>query len=88
MIPPADAPLSDHDLHRWRFTELAAALVREGVPAETVLSDARQGCLLAARLAWRDGDAGSGGSAGRGATGAGAATVDRPGTHRRDEGET
>ena len=43
MIPHPGQSLTDEQRLRWRFTELAAQLVRAGVPADVVLADARQG---------------------------------------------
>lgn len=50
MIPHPDQSLTEQERLRCRFTELAAQLVQAGIPAETVLADARQGVEYAQRL--------------------------------------
>jgi hypothetical protein len=47
VIPVAGGDFDDVTVARWRLTRLAAALVRDGVPAHVVMADARQGCDLA-----------------------------------------
>ncbi|WP_228002162.1 hypothetical protein [Nocardia australiensis] len=48
MIPEPETDLTPQQSTRWRLTKLAAALVRDGVPVDMVMMDARQGCDLAA----------------------------------------
>ena len=47
MIPEPETDLTPQQSARWNLTKMAAALVRDGVPVETVMLDARQGCDLA-----------------------------------------
>jgi hypothetical protein len=47
MIPAQDVPLDAQSLARWQLTKLAAALVRDGVSVDLVMSDCREGCELA-----------------------------------------
>ncbi|MFB8031327.1 hypothetical protein [Streptomyces sp. NPDC055990] len=47
MIPEHETDLTPQQSARWQLTKLAAALVRDGVPVDMVMMDARQGCDLA-----------------------------------------
>lgn len=47
MIPEPEKTLTAQELARWRLTQLAAALVRDGVSVALVMQDAREGCDLA-----------------------------------------
>ena len=47
MIPEPETDLTPQQSARWNLTKMAAALVRDGVPVDVVMMDARQGCDLA-----------------------------------------
>lgn len=49
MIPTSDVTLTPHEQSRWYLTKLVAALIREGIPASSVLADVRDGIRFARR---------------------------------------
>lgn len=49
VIPKHETRLTAIEQTRWQLTKLASALVRDGVPADVVMLDAREGCELATR---------------------------------------
>lgn len=47
MIPESEVELTPQEQARARLTQLAAALVMDGVSVDVVMLDAREGCNLA-----------------------------------------
>lgn len=47
MIPEPEVELTPQEQARVRLTQLAFALVKDGVPVDLVMLDAREGCNLA-----------------------------------------
>lgn len=88
VIPHPDQHLTEQERLRWRFTELAGQLVQAGVAVDVVVADARQGAEHGARLGAGDEAGRPAVQSGRGGPDANGATNDRPGAHRRTEGET
>lgn len=50
VIPEPEKTLTPIERTRWRLTQLARCLVDAGVPVDTVMLDARQGCDLGAAV--------------------------------------